>query len=635
MPQAMLDLAILLAFVAYSVTVGFLSRKKASRDLASYFLAGRTLKGWQAGTSMAATQFAADTPLLVMGLVATAGVFAVWRLWIYAIAFLLMAFVFASHWQRAGVITDAELTEIRYSGRAVLPLRVFKAVYYGTVINCAVLAMVLIAAIRIAEVFLPWHAWLPGLVYDPILGLLAMAGLSLSSDVTALHPAIATANNTISILAIVGFTALYSMTGGLRSVVATDVMQFLLAIAGTVLYAGWVVAEAGGLDALTNGLVELYGPEEAGRMISFAPTAGEALLPFLVLISLQWLFQMNADGTGYLAQRSMACRSERDATVAGVTFAWLQILLRSIPWLVIALGLLVLYPITEAERTSGVFAASREILFVQGINDLLPPGARGLLLTALLAALASTLDTHLNWGASYWSNDVYRRLVCESMLDRTPRDRELVVVARLSNLLILAIALLVTAQLDSIQDAWFISLLFGAGVGSVLVLRWLWERANLWSEIAAIGASIVLAPALLIATRAGLIGEDAEWLRLAIMSGGSTATVVVVTLLTPPTDPEVLDAFYARVRPVGWWPRAARRSPDPTRRPRRALARDLGSVLLTAASLFLALYAVTRLLIPHPGVSTGFAWVALIASIALCPLWIGRIRRAGDGERRR
>lgn len=626
----MVDLAILLAFVVYSVTAGFAARKKASRNLESYFLASRSLPGWQAGTSMAATQFAADTPLLVMGLVASGGLFALWRLWIYAIAFLLMAFVFSSHWQRAGVITDAELTEIRYSGRGVLALRVFKAIYYGTVINCAVLAMVLVATVRIAEVFLTWNQWLPPGVYDPLRDAIAWTGLTLASGVTAFDPATATANNAISIAAIIGFTALYSMTGGLRSVVATDVVQFAIAIVGTIVYAGYVAAHAGGLGAITHQLTTLYGTTRAERFISFTPTAGQAMAPFLILISLQWFFQMNSDGTGYLAQRSMACKSEREATIAGVTFAWLQILLRSVPWVVIALGLLVVYPVDPGAFTADSFKASREILFVQGINDMLPAGVRGLLLTALLAALASTLDTHLNWGASYWSNDVYRRLVCDTWLKRTPRDRELVLVSRLSNLVIIAIALLVTANLGSIQQAWFISLLFGAGVGSVLVLRWLWERTNLWSEVAAIGASVVAAPELLIATNLGWIPKDAEWLRLSIMAIVSTATVVIVTLVTRPTDAETLDAFYRRVRPVGWWRRTAARVGNDPGAPTRRFVRDVASTLICAISLFLCLYAVSRLLIPHPEVGTLWPVAALIAGVALVPLWLGRIARVDD-----
>ncbi|MFO7892667.1 MAG: hypothetical protein R6U63_02940 [Longimicrobiales bacterium] len=242
----MIDLAIVLAFIVYAVTAGLRARSKASEDLTQYFLAGKTLKWWQAGTSMAATQFAADTPLLVTGLVATAGVFAVWRLWVYGLAFLLLAFLFASHWRRAGVLTDAELTEIRYSGRGVLSLRVLKAVYYGTVINTVVLAMVLVAAIRIAEVFLPWHLWLPPGLFEPIRGLVEAVGVPLAAgsgpDVWTL-----TADNVISIAAILAFTGLYSMTGGLRGVVATDVGQFILAMVGTAIYAWIVVSEVGGV----------------------------------------------------------------------------------------------------------------------------------------------------------------------------------------------------------------------------------------------------------------------------------------------------------------------------------------------------------------------------------------------------
>ena len=177
----MIDLLIVLLFVVYAISSGFRAKKKASKSLQEYFLAGKTLKGWRVGLSMAATQFAADTPLLVTGLIATGGVFLVWRLWIYGIAFLVMGFIFAAGWRNAGVLTDAEFTEVRYSGNAVLPLRVLKAVYYGTVINCIVMAMVLVAAMRIAEIFLPWHLWLPEIIYNPFLGITNLFGLSLGS----------------------------------------------------------------------------------------------------------------------------------------------------------------------------------------------------------------------------------------------------------------------------------------------------------------------------------------------------------------------------------------------------------------------------------------------------------------------
>lgn len=618
----MIDLLIVLAFIAYAIGSGFRAKSKASQNLNEYFLAGKTLTGWRAGFSMAATQFAADTPLLVTGLIATGGIFLVWRLWIYGIAFLMMGFIFGAAWRRAGVLTDAELTEIRYSGKGVLPLRVLKAVYYGTVINCAVMAMVLVAAMRIAEVFLPWHEWLPAGLYQALVGFTRRFGLSLGSGTTGLDPAIATTNNLISIFSILAFTALYSTTGGLRSVVATDVVQFSLAMVGTLIYAIIVVDRVGGLDALTVKLTDHYGPALSGKLLAFAPATGEALLPFLVIIGLQWFFQMNSDGTGYLAQRSMACATDRDARVAAVVFSWMQIFARSLIWLVIGTGLLVLYPYAADAAGSDQFAASREVLFVTGINDMLPVGVRGLMLTGLLAALASTIDTHLNWGASYWSNDIYQRLVCGEWLKREPKSHELVLVARLSNLLILIIALVIMVNLGSIQQAWFVSLLFGAGMGSVLVLRWLWERINLFSELAAMVVSLTVAPILLFTT-------DQEWIRLATMAVISTLAAVIVIYFTPATEEKRLLAFYKRVRPVGFWGRTARLAGDSTDAARRRFFREAQTTLLASASLFLALVGVGKLLIRAPFESSLWGWVPLVLSLALIPLWwrnaVGRI----------
>jgi len=617
-----LDLLIILAFVAYAVTAGFRARRKASEGLGEYFLAGKTISGWRAGLSMAATQFAADTPLLVMGLIATGGVFLLWRLWIYGLAFLLMAFVFAVCWRRSGVLTDAELTEARYSGRGVLTLRVLKAIYYGTVINCVVMAMVLVAAMRIAEVFLPWHEWLPNAVYAPVLGLIEAMGLFLGTSVTGLSPEVMAANSLISILLILGFTALYSTTGGLRAVISTDVLQFVLAMVGTAVYAWVVIDQAGGLGGLTASVVELYGEAHAAELLSFAPpdTAAGILLPFLTIIGLQWFFQMNSDGTGYLAQRSMACRTDRDARSAGVIFTWMQILVRSLIWLLIGVGLLVVYPFAAAEATGADFVAGREILFVTGVEELLPPGIRGLMLVGLLAALASTLDTHLNWGASYWSNDVYGRLVCFEWQGREPGNRELVVVARLSNILILVIALVIMANLGSIQEAWVTSLLLGAGMGSVLVLRWLWERINLWSEMAAIVASLITAPILLFGIGLGDTPEE-DAIRLAVMAFVSTAAAIGVTTITPKTDEQKLVAFYRRVRPMGAWRATAVASGDTPGRPWRSLRLRLGLTALTAMSLFLLLVGIGRLLIPAPDATALWSIVLVMAGLGLVPFW--------------
>ncbi len=617
----MLDLLIVLAFILYGLGSGLRARNKASQSLDEYFLAGKTIKGWKAGFSMAATQFAADTPLLVTGLVATAGIFALWRLWIYGLAFLLMAFVFSVCWRRAGVLTDAELTRVRYSGAGVTPLRLLKAIYYGTVINCVVLAMVLVAAIRIAEVFLPWHDWLPAGIYQPVVGFIAATGIQLGESITGLEPAMMSANNLISILLILAFTAMYSITGGLRAVVQTDVVQFSLAMIGTLAYAWFVIDAAGGLSGLTDRIVELYGIEQASKMLSFAPpaNASDALMPFLVIIGLQWFFQMNSDGTGYLAQRSMACPTDRDARMAGLVFTWLQILLRSLFWMAIAIGLLVLYPFTPAEMEGAGFTAGREALFVQGIEELLPPGVRGLMLVGLLAALASTVDTHLNWGASYWSNDVYAGVVAPHVLKRKPKDRELVLVARLSNVLILVIAMIIMANLGSIQTAWFISLLFGAGMGSVLVLRWLWERINLYSELTAMGVSLITAPLLLY-----YLGTDpeGEWIRLGIMALVTTSAAILVTFITPATDDATLKRFYRRVRPFGFWGHAAALNNVGGDVSVKALGRRLYAVAATAISLFTLLVGIGRLLFPAPESSPVISWICIATGLALIPLWL-------------
>jgi len=616
----MIDLLIVMTFVSLSIFTGLRARKKASQNLQEYFLAGKTLTGWKAGLSMAATQFAADTPLLVTGLIATGGIFLLWRLWIYGIAFLMMGFIFGASWRRAGVLTDAELTEIRYSGKGVLSLRVLKAVYYGTVINCIVLAMVLVAAVRISEVFLPWNEWLPPGLYDLLLTITKSLGLSIGAIYTAIDPAIATTNNLISILLILGFTALYSTTGGLRSVVVTDLMQFVLGMVGTLVYAFIIVDHVGGLGTLAEKVATIYGSETADKLLSFGPPGGEMLMPFLIIIGIQWFFQMNSDGTGYLAQRTMACATDKDARIAALVFTWMQVLVRSLIWLVIGVGLLVIYPFTPEAASGDQFVAARELLFVTGIDDLLPIGIRGLMLTGLLAALASTIDTHLNWGASYWSNDVYNRLICNHWLKREPKNRELVLVARLSSVIILIIALIIMANLGSIQTTWFISLLFGAGMGSVLVMRWLWERINLHSELAAMAISLVLAPILLVATNAGWI-RDEEWIRLSLMALFSTVAAVTVTYFTPRTDVKVLKAFYKRVNPVGFWRKTAALVDGDPRKPLNDFIREAKTTLLTALSLFLMLIGAGKLLIRPPTESSFLPWLCIALSLFLIRFW--------------
>jgi len=620
-----IDLVIVLAFVAYSIGNGFLNRARASGSLEEYFLAGRSVRGWRAGFSMAATQFAADTPLLVTGLIASGGIFRLWRLWIYGLGFLMIGFLLGGPWRRSGVITDAELTELRYAGRGALLLRGLKAVYYGTIMNCTIMAMVLVAATRIGEIFLPWQQWLPEGLYGSLVSATRAVGIPLASGATGLDTWVATTNNLITILLILAFTALYSTTGGLRSVIATDTVQFTLAMLGTLVYAVVIVARSGGLSRIVDDLVALYGTAASRRILSYSPGVTEALMPFLVIVSLQWFFERNSDGTGYFAQRMMACRTDGDARYAAFLFTWLQIVLRSLLWLVIGVGLLVVYPFEPGAAGGEAFVAGRETLFATGVRDLLPVGLRGIMLTGLLAALASTIDTHLTWGASYWSNDLYLRILNRGVLKREPSTREQVLVARLSNVAILAIALAVMANLGSIQQAWHVTLLFGAGTGAVLVLRWVWERINLYSELTAIAVSLALSPVILLTVQA-------EWLRLLLMASVSTVAVIGVTLATRPTPGPTRVAFYRRVMPPGFWRKTARQAGMDPARPVAALRCGVRLTVTTSLSVYLVLVGAGMLMLPAPGGSRLFALALLGAGLAVTTLWLrDALARFSDG----
>ena len=616
----MLDLLIVLAFVAYAIYSGFESKKLASKNLNEYFLAGKTLKGWRAGVSMAATQYSADTPLLYIGLISIGGVFMLWQLWAYGIAFIVMGFVFSSGWRRSNVLTDAQLCTIRYSGgNSVLFLRCVKGIYYGTIINCVALSFVLIATTRYAEIFMPWQEWLPAGVHSGFVSFTQFIGITIGSSTSSLPQEIISTNNLLSIMVLVSFTLIYSTTGGLRSVVKTDVAQFFISLLGAVIYAWFILDAVGGLKGMKESIISAEGIESYLAMSSFSPVNADLLLPFFSIIAMQWFFQMNSDGTGYLAQRSMACENDREARIAAIVFTWLQIVVRSLIWLVIGFGLIALYPVSTelVGMSADQLAQGRELTYVNGINDVLPPGIKGLVLTSVLAALASTVDTHLNWGASYWSNDLYRGFVCNHLQKREPSDRELVFVARISTIVILLLAIVVMNFLGSIVNAWKTSLLFGAGMGSVLVLRWLWERINLYSEIAAMVASIVVAIVLLI-----YIPEaEKEYIRLAIMALTSTAAAILITFVTPATSDEVLDKFYRQIKPMGWWKKTSQRCGEETNDMQR-LIRAIYVVLLCAWSVYFMLVGVGKLIIDLPDGMPLIPIFYILLSLSITPIWL-------------
>lgn len=661
--MAPLDAIIILAFVGYAIFQGLSSRAQASKSLEEYFLAGRSLPGWKAGLSMAATQFGADAPLFVTGVVATSGIFYLWRpFWGYALAFTLLGFVLSASWRRAGVITDAELTETRYGSGAAAALRGIKAVYFGLVINCVVLAMVLVATARIVEPFLLWDQWLPAAVFDPVANLLQSIGVAFVPttetteglfilDTVDWVPRpyseagdrvwVLSARNLISILMIVVVTTLYSTTGGLRSVVATDIMQLGLILGGTAIFAGFVLQAVGGLDGMIDRLHSMFsaGPNGKGggpggikpeEIVAFMPSrAKDASLAALALALMQSLVHMYADGTGYLAQRAMACRTDLEAKRAAVIFTFVQVVGRSLMWLPIAIGVLVLLP--PADGLSGeMLRADREATYVRGMIDLLPVGVRGLLLAGMLAALASTVDTHLNWGSSYLTNDVFKRFIVPMTGRQEPSQRALVWVARLSNMFILLISLVVMTQLTSIRSAWEMQTMLGAGLGIILVLRWLWWRMTAWGEIAAIAASMVLAPLLLATTT-----PSEQALRLFTMAIGGTVAGVGVSLWVGPEKRKGLQAFFERVHPPGFWGPIAAAAGEPAHAGARRLRRSVWAMLLCSMTCFCLLIGVGSWMVGSLG-PTWFPWRApwialvLLLGVAIVPAW-WRLGGMSDG----
>ena len=634
-----LDFLLVAAFIAYAVSSGLRNRRAASRNLDEYFLANRSLPGWQAGLSMAATQFAADTPLLVTGLIATAGIFALWQLWIYALAFLLMGFVLAPGWRRAGVLTDAELTEVRYGRRAATALRGIKAVYFGTIFNCVVLAFVFFAAAKVAEPFLLWHAWLPDGLFLPVVDFVQWIGVPLTIGPPD-DPQVwtHTAGNLISVLLLLAVATFYSATGGLRSVVATDVLQLAVMLLGTAAFATVVVSDVGGFGAVTERLHALFASGGPGgilpeQILAFTPDrARDASAAVLMLFGLQWLIQINADGTGYLAQRSMACRSDADARTAAVVFTFTQVLVRSLLWIPLGLGLLVLFPPDPGLAPgAGLLQADREATYVRGMAELLPPGVKGLMVTGMLAALASTVDTHLNWGASYWTNDIYKRFVCQLWLGREPSGRSLVWVARGANVLLVGIALTIMTQLTSINAAWQTSLLLGAGMGVVLIMRWIWWRMNAWAEIAAVLASLVAAPLLMV-----YVGDDRHALRLLLVAAFATTAALVAIRVAGPEDRARLVAFHRKVRPVGFWGPIARESGAAADDGPGRLARALAATGSCALSVFCLLVGIGSWLADSPA-PAWFPFDAvwrgglIAAGVALTPVWY-RLGHRGHRE---
>ncbi|MEX2583621.1 MAG: sodium:solute symporter family protein [Gemmatimonadota bacterium] len=534
-----LDWAIVVGYLGTALLVGFLVSRQAGRSIESYFVAGRDLPWWWLGTSMVATTFAADTPLVVTGLVASYGVAGNWFWWSWAIAHVSVAVVFAALWRRSRVITDAELIELRYAGPPARFLRAFKAIFFAVLINGIILGWVIRAMTKISTPFVHWDRWLGESTYAALVGRWPEWLI------------FGTVSDTLTILALFSLIALYSSLGGIRGVILTDLLQFTIAIVASFAFA-WIAMDAvGGLAGLRSGLEANY--ESPDEILAFIPTSDAAWLPVQLLavyLGVQWWAQYFSDGSGYLAQRLFTARSDADAEKGGLWFAAANYGLRTWPWVLVALVALVLYPL-GAEGTgeaAQIVAGDREMAYPILMADLLPAGILGLLFASLLAAFMSTVDTHLNWGASYLVNDIYRRFIRPGA-----SQRELVGVSRTLVVALAVLAILVASQISSIEQAWRFFIALGAGLGLPGMLRWVWWRINAWTEI--VGMSVASAAAFFLYWR---FPDAREEYLLVVIVAVSMVAAFVATFVTRPTPHATLEAFVQRVRPPGFWGPVAR-----------------------------------------------------------------------------
>jgi len=573
-----LDWLVVAVYLGGTLALGMWLARRGSRSLAEYFVGGRAIPWWLAGASMAATTFNVDTPLYVTGVVARRGIAGNWEWWSFACTHVLMAVVLARLWRRATIMTDAELIEVRYGGRPAAILRGTRALLFAIPINCLGIGYGMLAMRKVLVALGVLHALpLPG---DPRLW---------------------------AVVAIVLLTLLYAAASGLWGVVTTDFLQLVLALLGALLVAGYALGDIGGLAALREKLA-LLGHADALRIV---PRPGDAALPFgtfLAYLGLQWWTYRGADGGGMFVQRLSAVRDEREAERAAGLFNVVNYVIRTWPWVVVALAAMVVLPGLKDPETAYPLMMLRY----------LPVGVLGLVFASLLAAFMSTVATQVNWGASYVVRDLYQRFVA-----RGAGEERLVRVGRAATILITLLSAAASFAMDDVGRIFRFIILVGNGSGTVLLLRWFWWRVNAWAEWAALLAAPLIA---LLATFVPGLDEWSFGAKLLLTAFGALAIWLPVMLLTSPERPEVLDAFFARARPggPGWRAVRARVAVEPPAPLGRDFA-EAGAMLMMVLGGMLAIGGF---------VVGSLAWAAG-STAALVAGWVLRrkVRREGrEGE---
>ncbi len=523
MHLSIFDWLIIVGFLLLSLAIGLKYRRRGSKSLSAYFLTGRNLPWYIAGISMVATTFAADTPLAVTELVGESGISGNWLWWNMLIGGMLTTFFFARNWRRAEILTELEFIEIRYSGKEASFLRGFKAVYLGIFMNVMIIAWVNLAMMTIIEVFFD---------IPPQEAILYVGGLML-------------------------LTVIYSTLAGLWGVAMTDSVQFVIAMTASIILAFIVINtdQVGGISGMQDQLPDStfrFFPQIGGDEASLAGTLSISIGAFLAFIGFQWWASWypgaEPGGGGYIAQRMMSCKDEKSAVMSTLFFQIAHYCIRPWPWIIVALAALILYPELGGDEL--------RMGYVMAMKDYLPVGLKGLMLTAFLAAYMSTISTQLNWGASYLVNDLYKRFFKprRAFVNDEVADKHYVLAGRTFTLLIMLIALYVTTRVTTISGLWLFIIECGAGLGLVLILRWYWWRINAWTEIAATIAPFIaygFAKLYLenIMPDSFLIHRGSFFFTV----GVTTIAWLLVTRFTSPVKKEVLEKFYKKVQPDGFW----------------------------------------------------------------------------------
>jgi SSS family solute:Na+ symporter len=567
-----LDWSVVALYFLFNLAIGFYYKARAGASTGEFFLSGRNVPWWLAGTSMVATTFGADTPLAVTGMVARWGIAGNWLWWCFVASGMMTVFLYARLWRRSGVMTDIEFSEIRYAGRPAAFLRGFRALYLGIPINCIVLGWVNLAMVKILEL---------------ILGVSKLHALAI-------------------VLGMIALTSFISTIAGLWGVLVTDLFQFVVKMGMVIVLAVAAVGAVGGIDAMK---AKLHAIDQArglalgghGSVLSFVPDLDSAWMPliaFFVYISLNWwaTWYPGAEpgGGGFVAQRMFCARDERHSLLATLWFNIAHYGIRPWPWILTGLASVILYP--------GL--ADPETGYVRVMIDHLPPSLRGLMIAAFAAAYMSTIGTQLNWGASYLVNDFYRRF-----LHTGGDERHYVRVSQWATVFLTVLSAVVTFYMDTITGAWKLLIVTGAGTGGVLLLRWYWWRINAWSEVSAMIAAFLASVSL--QTIGGLNSDrpvDFAWLMIFTV-GFTTAVWLAVTFLTRPEPEATLAAFYRRTRPSSGWGPVARLAPE-VKAPADGLS-NLTDWACGCVMIYGALFGVGKLLLKE--YTPGLAMLAVAA----------------------